>query len=515
MPPKRKAPLATSDNNIPTKKVAKGKKSVTAQSSSVAGPAKKYKFSNPSTLVGQEPVDVITFLWGDDTSEEETEDEYEVEDAAEPGSLQYILDGIENQRSAFIQELLNPLRSISHEIYAPKKAQASEKYDPLVKEAREKFVEAGTMTAEEAEAIVGVDDGDKKQKRIAKQALQRVVNKAEKERLAAVELVLKGIEGNKAMLPRVAREFAAEASRPWLEKMEEARKYWMETTYPARRLTTEEANAITPDLKAEEEREAKEHKKAEEARERRAKIIVPRIVTDKGFPVTKAGIKRFREMNLEVDKRNPDLHDMYIYNDFLGYGVKEILENALIEFNKIIFKQDISPTEKWALVESVTLFLTRGDSDMIMAIDDPDSVEEAFDMTGVMFITALEMLHEHNLIGTKAPLPDNSGVMTLLFLEFMRNTAGDFELQWVHEIVRSADLYGVNLNSIPQIAIDELVLDEYRDTCDLEKRGKGFAWKTEFPKFKRTHPGGHEYDITKMSEFEKAQYSFGNGDDSD
>ena len=40
----------------------------------------------------------------------------------------------------------------------------------------------------------------------------------------------------------------------------------------------------------------------------------------------------------------------------------------------------------------------------------------------------------------------------------------------------------------------------------------------QFPKFKRSHPGGHRYDITKMSKAEKAQYEFGHmspGFDSD
>lgn len=31
----------------------------------------------------------------------------------------------------------------------------------------------------------------------------------------------------------------------------------------------------------------------------------------------------------------------------------------------------------------------------------------------------------------------------------------------------------------------------------------------QYPKFKRNHRGGHEYDISKMSKKEKAQYEFG------
>jgi hypothetical protein len=38
----------------------------------------------------------------------------------------------------------------------------------------------------------------------------------------------------------------------------------------------------------------------------------------------------------------------------------------------------------------------------------------------------------------------------------------------------------------------------------------------QFPKFKRNHPGGDQYDITKFSAAKKAQHKFGNmGSDMD
>jgi hypothetical protein len=112
--------------------------------------------------------------------------------------------------------------------------------------------------------------------------------------------------------------------------------------------------------------------------------------------------------------------------------------------------------------------------------DDSYGFREVFDMMGVMFITALEMLHESNLIGPTSPLPDNIGVMTLFFLDFIVNTATDFRIKWAHEIVRAADTYGVVLTPLEQIEdIDESTLFDLREEYSNEKRGKGFAWKTE------------------------------------
>lgn len=100
-------------------------------------------------------------------------------------------------------------------------------------------------------------------------------------------------------------------------------------------------------------------------------------------------------------------------------------------------------------------------------------------MMGVMFVTGLEMLQEASLIGPESPLPDNVGVMTLFFLDFMTNTAENYDLEWVHEIVRAADTYDVDLTPSDQIeGIDQDIVDGLREICEEQKKAKGFTWKT-------------------------------------
>ena len=166
--------------------------------------------------------------------------------------------------------------------------------------------------------------------------------------------------------------------------------------------------------------------------------------------------------------------------------------------------------------------------------DDSDGTREVLNMIGVMFITALEMLHESNLIGLTSPLPDNVGVITLLFLEFMTQTCSDYDLEWCHEAVRAADKYGVVLTPPEQTSFGQDELDELREECEEKKLMEGLAWKTEvklnvvgtryradvdlwhYPKFKKNHTGGKNFDITKLSKKEKAQYEFGGmGSESD
>lgn len=52
-------------------------------------------------------------------------------------------------------------------------------------------------------------------------------------------------------------------------------------------------------------------------------------MNEKGYPITKAGFEKFIYMNKEQYNRDPENFNMYIYNDWAGYGVTEVLENLV------------------------------------------------------------------------------------------------------------------------------------------------------------------------------------------
>lgn len=93
----------------------------------------------------------------------------------------------------------------------------------------------------------------------------------------------------------------------------------------------------------------------------------PREVTDKGFPITKAGMDMFLHIIDEQEKRDQDNFHMHIYNDWNGYGLTEVLENLLVDFNKLLFKKDVSPMKKWAYIEGLVTWLQVGDLYSLMS----------------------------------------------------------------------------------------------------------------------------------------------------
>jgi hypothetical protein len=59
-------------------------------------------------------------------------------------------------------------------------------------------------------------------------------------------------------------------------------------------------------------------------------------VSKMGYPITSHGIEKFQWMIEEQGKRDQDEHNMYIYNDFSGYGSTEMIEN-FVRSTSILF----------------------------------------------------------------------------------------------------------------------------------------------------------------------------------
>jgi hypothetical protein len=52
-------------------------------------------------------------------------------------------------------------------------------------------------------------------------------------------------------------------------------------------------------------------------------------VSDLGYPISEDGLQKLLWLDQEQENRDPDAHNMYIYNDFAGYGITEIFANMV------------------------------------------------------------------------------------------------------------------------------------------------------------------------------------------
>lgn len=200
---------------------------------------------------------------------DEAEEEDDEDDEAPMGSLQRILDNLEEERKKAVHEALNPplvpgqFRGMIVSEARKRIEDASKPYKEKMEQEKQKWVKDGRMTEEQADAVVGMDKETKKQKRKAKKDLQRALNHVQKEMNIAVRAA---VSGNGKV---------AEAAKPFGERMEEVKKRFQEY----RGLTEAETDAIGPVVEEEVE-DTPEQVAAKEA-------AVPRVVTDRGWPVTR------------------------------------------------------------------------------------------------------------------------------------------------------------------------------------------------------------------------------------
>lgn len=286
-------------------------------------------------MANQGPVDVAFFMWAKDEEDEDDEDGDgdEDEDNPEPGSLQYILNGIENEKFKAFSDAFNAQGRekgyVSMLDMGPVQEEISKAFEKRAEEARKKVVDAQIMTEEEAKATVGVDDLSRRGKRRIKQNFQEKLNEIQLDLEKACHEAQK-FDHKRCMSSHGGRARIDKAEAPFLKKMEEAREAVVKYT----QLTMEEATAIQPNIEIEVDnngnviRKEKNATKAKKDAEKEA-FVPPRVVTDKGFPVSKAGMQKCFEIMQEVEKRDPDFHGMYICNDFAGYGVTEVMENLV------------------------------------------------------------------------------------------------------------------------------------------------------------------------------------------
>ncbi|KAH8801427.1 hypothetical protein F5884DRAFT_889401 [Xylogone sp. PMI_703] len=253
----------------------------------------------------------------------------------------------------------------------------------------------------------------------------------------------------------------------------------------------------------------------------------------------------------ERSQRDQDFNGVYFYNNFTGYGIAEVFENYLKEFNRIVAKKDVSPAKKWEMAEALGWHLATTDLSAWVSTDDPNSNAEIVAMFGTMLLTCFDILDEHGLFTKDSPIK-NIGLVATLFLDFALRTwkavdAGNGEAGWTLPVVRALDKAGIDILITKEIAsVDAKALEEIRtevaekEKNDLyekaaklkrwkpdrdykkndlwglitveiimareEKRREQkenqwhrWDWKKEWALFTKKHRGGNQYNISKMS----------------
>ncbi|KAK6525370.1 hypothetical protein TWF694_005509 [Orbilia ellipsospora] len=252
--------------------------------------------------------------------------------------------------------------------------------------------------------------------------------------------------------------------------------------------------------------------------------------------LTKAAHAKFIQLQDHCDIRDPANFDMYTYNDHASYGVIEVIENLLLDFNEAKGNWQ----EQWVICEALGYFLPTRTAQDMFTVDDGDRVNALCLLLGRLFLYTLSRFQhlEFFLDGASEEI-ENLGLVMGLWIAvtagFRENDclqiyeSQDSELslgegrvfkpaEFDSYIASYAREYDIELKGSKDLP---LALETCNNNVDLPTKvsdaGPGsdpFGYRKAFRDYKAGYGkiGGDRMDVTSWSRHERRSAHFDNID---
>ncbi|KLO85125.1 uncharacterized protein Y057_4210 [Fusarium fujikuroi] len=259
----------------------------------------------------------------------------------------------------------------------------------------------------------------------------------------------------------------------------------------------------------EEDEEEKKKKKKKKKDEARLETMLRK--TGRRSPTT--SLHHFTQSGLECLKRSPDDFDLYIYNDFGGYGAMEVLENIIAQFN-LVFKPKSTYRDFWPEVEGFAMIL-RGSLLEYVMIDDGERVQVTCEVVGALILATIEALKKQDVFKPDSEIR-NLGLVLFMFIRWGREQSdyGVEEENWsrIYKIIDLAEEAGIKLTAPHNFEKDYFEIKDHLEEW-AQRMGKWNNLRDFKDNKGSTKLGGHEFDITRMSKAQRQQHSLSGGGD--
>lgn len=204
------------------------------------------------------------------------------------------------------------------------------------------------------------------------------------------------------------------------------------------------------------------------------------------------------ELRAQDLRRNPDNMNMYIYNDFHGYGQQEVVENALMKFHAE-FKWDTKSRDSakmWSVMEGLSFYLSYGNFQAWYMTDDTDRAADTVHMVGYALLVALNHLERDDLLKPNSPLKNIPLVLSLYFRwiqespDFVKDSNYDGGGVWLDMVALYIRKHNIDIEGLGLYNMDEITMKQpYKDpqsagTLELEQEKWIMREKFRANKFK-------------------------------
>ncbi|CVL10013.1 uncharacterized protein FPRN_13571 [Fusarium proliferatum] len=179
---------------------------------------------------------------------------------------------------------------------------------------------------------------------------------------------------------------------------------------------------------------------------------------------TMRGVDRHMWWQQECLKRSPDDFDLYIYNDFGGYGALEVLENIIALFN-LVFKLKSTYRDFWPEVEGLAMIL-RGSLLEYVMIDDGERVQVTCEDVGALILATIEALKKQDVFKPDSEI-HNLGLVLFMFIRWGREQS-DYGVEeenwsWIYKIIDLAEEARIKLTAPHNFEKDYEEIKDHRE----------------------------------------------------
>ncbi|KAJ5532548.1 hypothetical protein N7494_009100 [Penicillium frequentans] len=230
--------------------------------------------------------------------------------------------------------------------------------------------------------------------------------------------------------------------------------------------------------------------------------------------ITNAATWKLRTLNIMISMRDPDAFGMYTYNDHFGYGILEMLQNLILDF-----EEAKTWKEQWAICEGTALFFARGNADPLWMVDDGEGVEAVISLIGTMFVTTLAMLDREGLLKPDSEAKSLGAVMAA-FIRVIAEVGPDYGIEAGSlnaKVLAYAKKHNIELKGLSDIA-DTDNYKKYKEDADKlelpasdDQKGDPWGWKKALTQYKKLYGpkiGGDKLDISTWTSAERKKAAF-------
>ncbi|KAK1453604.1 hypothetical protein CMEL01_05263 [Colletotrichum melonis] len=250
---------------------------------------------------------------------------------------------------------------------------------------------------------------------------------------------------------------------------------------------------------------------------------------DAPYVITHAGFRKLMSQQIHCQVRDPDSFRMYTYTDHMAYGVLQVLQNLVLDYEEA----KGSWREQWVICEALCPFIWYLNGGDFAMADDGEFVDETAKLIGNLFLTTLARLEREGVLAADSEVKDLGCVMAGMLK--VASALRGFDLlqnETVHKeskkrpfpftaekfdsyVAAYAKKHGITPKGVPGLkALIEGLDNEEEELPTAEEHGEDpWGWADALASYKKGRKiGGDDLDITSWTPAKRKQHAFNKKD---